>query len=62
MNTTKRVLAAVALAGAALTVAGTAQAAEPREELSSYLVPSHDGVGDGSVFFYSLGDDVASLR
>ncbi|MFE4257512.1 hypothetical protein [Streptomyces sp. NPDC056883] len=62
MTTMKRVLAAVALVGAALTMTGTAQAAEPREELSSYLTPSHDGVGDERDFFYSLGDGVSSLR
>ncbi|MGW7106534.1 hypothetical protein ACWGHU_10305 [Streptomyces xanthophaeus] len=47
MTIMKRVLAAVALAGAALTVACTAQAAEPREQMSGYLYPLHDGHNPG---------------
>ncbi|MFF4298072.1 hypothetical protein ACFY0N_31005 [Streptomyces vinaceus] len=43
MNNMKRALAALALVGAALTVTGTAQAAEPREEISGFLHPLHDG-------------------
>ncbi|MFD8789318.1 hypothetical protein [Streptomyces vinaceus] len=48
MNTMKRVLVAAALAGAALTMTGTAQAADPpRERLSSFLTASDDGVWNG---------------
>ncbi|MGW6705436.1 hypothetical protein ACWGDE_11175 [Streptomyces sp. NPDC054956] len=46
-ETMKRVLVAVALAGAALTTTGAAQAAEPREQLSSYLTAPGDGVWSG---------------
>lgn len=45
MTNMKRALAAVALAGAALTMTGTAHADWPREENSSFLAPSHDGKG-----------------
>ncbi|WP_042800582.1 hypothetical protein [Streptomyces sp. C] len=56
MNNMKRVLAAVALAGAALTMTGTAQAAEPRDEISSFLYPSHDRAG------WTLADGMVSAR
>ncbi|WP_328966353.1 hypothetical protein [Streptomyces sp. NBC_00239] len=53
MNHMKRVLAAAALAGAALSMTGTAQAAEPRNENSSFLHPLHDG-------YHSEGDGMGS--